>query len=329
MPPVAYHELVPDPDVIALVHRRIAPYIHRTPLVTSNTIDQLLGARVWFKCENLQKVGAFKSRGAVNAVFSLEDEDVVKGVCTHSSGNHAQALARAAALRGVPAYIVMPQNAPAVKVEAVKQYGGIITFCQPTLEARESTLMRIQNETGAAEVHPYNHPEVILGQATCAREIFEEIPEPPDFIMTPVGGGGLLSGTCLSTECWSPETKIIAAEPEGADDAYRSFKSGVLQPSVHPVTIADGLLTSLGSLTWPIIRKYADDIITASDAYIISALRLVLERMKMVVEPSAVLPLAVLLKCHEEEPVNRFRGKRIVVILSGGNIDVSHLPFKN
>lgn len=319
--------LQPHPEQIAGAHLRIQPYIHRTPVLTSEMINDLMGCRIWFKGENFQKVGAFKSRGAVHAILSAPSEEVSYGVCTHSSGNHAQALARAAHLFGIPSFIVMPGNAPAIKIAAVKHYGGQITFCEPTLKAREETLALIKAQTGAMEIHPYNHPEVILGQATCAKEVFEQIPETLDIIMTPVGGGGLLSGTCLSTQCWSPTTLIMAGEPEGADDAYRSLKAGHLIPSEKPETIADGLLTSLGSNTWPVIQRYVHDIITADDSYIIRAMKLIWERMKIVVEPSAVLPLAALMKLKDNQAFTPYAGKKIAIILSGGNIDLNHLPW--
>ncbi len=319
--------LQPDRLRTEEAHRRIAAYIHRTPLLSSRNINQLLGAELWFKCENFQKAGAFKSRGACNAVFSLSEKEASRGVCTHSSGNHAQALARAAGLRSISAHIVMPSNAPAVKVNAVKHYGGIITFCEPTLEARESMLSGIRETTGAVEIHPYNHPDVIYGQSTCAKEVFEDLDVQPDIIITPVGGGGLLTGTCLSTRIWAPGTLVMAAEPEGADDAFRSFTSGVLVPSENPKTIADGLLTSLGSLTWPVIRDEVAAIHTVPDELIVQAMKLLMERMKLVVEPSAAVTLAALLKMHQNPEGNPFRGKKVVLVLSGGNVDVSRLPF--
>src|SRR5512139_1225791 len=231
---------------------RIKPYIHRTPVLTNESLNQKVGAHVFLKCENMQKVGAFKFRGASNAVYSLSDEEAAHGVCTHSSGNHAQALALAARMRGIPAYIVMPNNAPQVKKDAVAGYGGIITFCEPTLEARESTLAKVVAETGANIVHPYNDERVIAGQGTATLELLESVPD-LDVILTPVGGGGLLSGTSIAAKGLKPSIRVIAGEPEMADDAYRSMKEGKIIPSVHPKTIADGLLTSLGTLTFPII----------------------------------------------------------------------------
>lgn len=300
---------------------RIAPYINRTPILNSDQVNQFTGARVYFKCENFQKAGAFKSRGAVNATFSLSDSEIKKGVATHSSGNHAQALARAAKLRNVKAHIVMPETSPEVKVNAVKHYGGLITFCKPTLAAREETLDHIIEKTGACEIHPYNIPPVIAGQGTCALEIIEDLGL-PDIILTPVGGGGLLSGTAACAKSISENIRVIAAEPEGANDAFQSFYSGSFVPSVNPLTIADGLLTSLGSITYPIIRKLVDEIYTVSEADIINAMHFVWERMKIVIEPSSAVPVAALFK-HKE----LFKNKKIAVILSGGNVDLNKLPW--
>ncbi len=269
----------------------------------------------------MQKAGAFKSRGACNAVFSLSEEQLKKGVGTHSSGNHAQALARAAAIRNTDAYIVMPETSPKVKVAGVEGYGGKITFCKPTLQAREETLKKIIDHTGALEIHPYNDYSIIAGQATAALELLEEIGE-PEIVMAPVGGGGLLSGTALTTKYTSPKTLVIAAEPEMADDAYRSFYEGRFIPSDNPKTIADGLLTSLGSLTYPIIMDHVDGIVTVSEEGIIRAMRLVWERMKIIIEPSSAVPLASILE--EKVDVN---GKSVGIILSGGNIDLDKLPW--
>jgi threonine dehydratase len=313
--------MVPDLRKITEAANRIKPYIHRTPVMTCESIDSLLGARIYFKCENLQKVGAFKSRGACNAVFSLSEEEVRRGVATHSSGNHAQALSRAAGLRNTKAFIVMPETSSPVKINAVKGYGGEITFCKPTLEAREATLKTILERTGAVEIHPYNDYRIIAGQATAALELIADT-VPLDFIMAPVGGGGLLSGTALATHYLSPGTKVIAGEPEMANDAYRSFYEGKFIPSVNPKTIADGLLTSLGTLTYPIIREHVHQIVTVSEAGIVAAMRLVWERMKILIEPSSAVPLAGLLENKFD-----FRGKRIGIIISGGNIDLDHLPW--
>jgi len=281
----------------------------------------MVGAKLYFKCENLQKAGAFKSRGACNAIFSLDEIQLRRGVCTHSSGNHAQALARAARLRNARAYIVMPETSPAVKVAGVKSYGGSITFCKPTLAAREETLRHIAEKHGALEIHPYNDLRIICGQATAAMELIEQT-DKLDIIMAPVGGGGLLSGTALATKYFSRGTRIIAGEPEMANDAYRSFHNGVFVPSKNPKTIADGLLTSLGSLTFPIIMEYVDDIVCCSEESIVRAMRLIWERMKIVIEPSSAVPLA----CILEGKVN-VKGKRAGIILSGGNVDMDRLPW--
>jgi threonine dehydratase len=290
-------------------------------VLSSQSIDSICGAKLFFKCENLQKVGAFKYRGATNAVQSLNPDEAKKGVATHSSGNHAAALACAATTIGIPAYIVMPKTAPQIKKEAVKGYGAIITFCEPTQKSREETLDKVVKETGAEFVHPYNDYRVIAGQATAALELIEAIGN-PDIIMTPVGGGGLLSGTCLSNSALSPRTTIYAAEPKGADDAYRSLKEGRIVPSVNPVTIADGLLTSLSDKTYPIIKEHVREIVTVSEENIIRAMRLIWERMKIIVEPSAAVPLGAVL----EQP-EIFKDQRVGIILSGGNVDLSKLPF--
>ncbi len=300
---------------------RIASYVHYTPMLTSNLINQVVDNQLFFKCENFQKAGAFKSRGAVNALLMLGNEERRRGVATHSSGNHAQALARAAQILGVPAYVVMPENSPKVKIAAVKDYGGTITFCKPTLEARESTLKSVIEQTGATEIHPYNNYQVITGQATAAAELFEQS-EALDLLLCPVGGGGLLSGTALSAAYFSESTRVIACEPAGADDAYRSFEAGKIIPSIHPKTLADGLLTSLGEKNFPIIQRYVDQIVTVSEEGIIKAMRLIYERMKIVIEPSSAVPLAALLE--GKIPAKK---RRIGIILSGGNVDLSSLPF--
>jgi threonine dehydratase len=313
--------LLPSFSDIQTAHNRIRPFIHRTPVLTSKSINQIVGAELFFKCENFQKVGAFKFRGACNSVLALSDEEAKKGVCTHSSGNHAAALALAARMRGIPAYIVMPENAPEIKKKAVAGYGAQITFCEPTLAARESTLKKVAAETGATEIHPYNYFNVICGQGTAAKELIEETGQ-LDIIMAPVGGGGLLSGTAISAKAMLPEVKVIAAEPAGADDAFRSFQSKTLQPSVNPKTIADGLLTSLGSITFPIIQNEVDQIVTVSEESIVAAMRMVWERMKIIIEPSSAVPLAAIL----EKKVD-VKGKKVGIILSGGNVDLGRLPF--
>ena len=311
----------PTLDDIIQAANRIKPYIHRTPVMTSENISRLTGAMLFFKCENLQKAGAFKSRGACNGVFSLSPEELSRGVATHSSGNHAQALARAASLRGTTAYVVMPETAPIIKVNAVKHYGGKITFCQPTLAAREETLQKIIGETGAREIHPYNDLRTITGQATAAMEFLADTDD-LDILLAPVGGGGLLSGTALSTSYLSPATRVIGAEPAMADDASRSFREKTFFPSENPRTIADGLLTSLGTLTFPIILDLVSDILTVSEASIIQAMQLTWERMKIIIEPSSAVPLAAVL----EHP-SVFRNKRTGIIISGGNCDLMKLPW--
>jgi threonine dehydratase len=300
---------------------RIGPFIHRTPVLTCGALDGMSGARLFFKCENFQKVGVFKIRGATNAVSLLSQAEASRGVATHSSGNHAAALAVAAGRRGIRAYVVMPRNAPRVKKEAVAGYGAEIIFCEPTLESRESTLADVMARTGASLVHPYNDRRVIAGQGTAAMELCEETPG-LDVVIAPVGGGGLLSGTAIAVNGMSPGTTVLAAEPERADDACRSFRAGRIIPVEHPDTVADGLRTSLGSLTFPIIREYVSDILTVSEDAIVSSMRLVWERMKIVIEPSAAVPLAAVLG-HP----GTFSGKRVGVILSGGNVDLDALPW--
>lgn len=302
-------------------HDRIRPYIHRTPVMTSKSINEIVGAELFFKCENLQKVGAFKFRGACNSVFALSDEEAKNGVCTHSSGNHAAALALAARMREIPAYIVMPENAPEIKKKAVAGYGAQITFCEPTQAARESTLAKLAEQTSATEIHPYNYFNVICGQGTAAKELIEEIGM-LDVVMAPVGGGGLLSGTALSTRALLTEARVIASEPAGADDAFRSFYSKILHPSVAPKTIADGLLTSLGSITFPLVLANVDQIVTVSEENIVAAMRMIWERMKIIIEPSSAVPLAAII----ENKVD-VTGQKVGIILSGGNVDLGKLPF--
>jgi threonine dehydratase len=307
-------------DVIA-AHDRIRQFIHHTPVLTSKSINTIFNSEIFFKCENFQKVGAFKFRGATNAVLSLSADKARNGVGTHSSGNHAAALSLAARMKGIPAYIVMPRTAPEIKIKAVKGYGGKITFCEPTLEARESTMDKVIEETKAVFIPPYNHFDIISGQGTCAKELMEEIPD-LDIVMAPVGGGGLVSGTAISVKGISPGTKVVAVEPANADDAFRSFNAGKIIPSIHPNTIADGLLTSLGELTFAVIINKVDEIITVNESSIIQAMRMIWERMKIIVEPSGAVPLAALV-----EGKNVFRSKRIGIILSGGNADLDNLPF--
>jgi threonine dehydratase len=314
---------VTPPDLAAIREAadRIAPHAHRTPVFTSRTMDGRFGASLFFKCENLQRVGAFKFRGAANAVFSLSEAEAARGVATHSSGNHAQALALAARLRGIRAHIVMPENSPAVKVEAVRGYGGRVVLCAATQAAREESLAAVVAETGACFVHPYDDPRVVAGQATCALELLGQA-GPLDAILVPIGGGGLASGTLLTCGFTSPATAVYAVEPKGADDAFRSVRDGRLHASTDPRTIADGLCTSLGTLTFPIVKALVRAIVTVEEESIVAAMRLVWERMKLVVEPSAAVPLAALLE--GKIPVT---GKRVGVVLSGGNVDLGSLPW--
>jgi threonine dehydratase len=296
-------------------YARIKPYVHRTPVMTSEGINEIAGCKIFFKCENLQNVGAFKARGAMNAALSLSPEDLARGVATHSSGNHAQAIARAGKILNTKAYIVMPRTAPEIKKKGVRGYGGEIFECEPNLESRESTLKEVIAKTGATEIHPFNNYNVIAGQATAAKELYEEV-NGLDFIVAPVGGGGLLSGTALATKFFSPATIVVAGEPEGADDAFRSMKSGKIEAS-QSNTIADGLLTSLGDKTFPIIKEYVKEIITVNDQEIIAAMRLIWERLKIIVEPSGTVPFAAVLKDKE-----KFKDKRVGIIFSGGNVDL-------
>lgn len=302
--------------------QRIKPYAHRTPVMTNESLNQQVDAQVYMKCENLQKVGAFKFRGATNAVFSLTDEEAARGVVTHSSGNHAAALALAARNRGIPAYIVMPSNAPQVKKEAVAGYSGQITFCEPTLQARESTMESIREKTGAAVIHPYNNERVIAGQGTAALELLADFPD-LDVIIAPVGGGGLLSGTSIAAKGLKPGIRVIAGEPEMADDAFRSMQAGRIIPSENPKTVADGLLTSLGNLTFPIIQQNVEQIVTVSEAGIIAAMKFIWERAKIIIEPSSAVAIGVLW----EKKID-LSGLKIGVIISGGNADLAKLPWQ-
>ncbi len=309
--------IIPTYKDVLNAEKIVNQFAHRTPVLTCKSINQICGCEIFFKCENFQKVGAFKFRGAVNSIFSLSEIDARNGVATHSSGNHAQAIALAAKMRGIPAIIVMPDNSPKVKSEAVAGYGAEIVFCKPTLEERESTLNQIVAERNCTFIHPYNNPMVIAGQATAAKELIEEIPD-LNYIIAPVGGGGLMSGTLLSAKALSPNIKVIGAEPEGADDAYRSLLKGEIVPSINPNTIADGLLTSLGEITFDIIKNNIFQIVTASDEYAISAMKLIWERMKMIIEPSSAFPLAVLM----QNKIN-LKNCRIGIIISGGNVDIA------
>jgi threonine dehydratase len=302
-------------------HLRIKDFIHRTPILASKSINEIVGGNLFFKCENFQKVGAFKFRGACNAVFSLSEKEARRGVATHSSGNHAAALALAAKMRGISAHIVMPQNSPEIKKKAVAGYGANITFCEPTLQSREFTLTEVIKKTGATEIHPYNNFNVIAGQGTAVKEMIEDGGD-FDIILTPVGGGGLLSGTAISTKKLLPDCKVIAAEPAGADDAFQSFQAKKLIPSINPKTIADGLLTSLGDRNFAIIMDNVDDVVTVSEKSIVDAMRMIWERMKIIIEPSSAVPLAAIL----EKKVD-VKNKKAGIILSGGNLDLGKLPF--
>ena len=302
-------------------HRRIGSYIHRTPVLTSSYFNRLTGGELFFKCENFQKVGAFKFRGACNAVMSLSNSEGEKGIITHSSGNHAQAVALAARMNGHQATIVMPENAPKVKVNAVREYGAEIVFCESTIQARDETAQKIIAETGATFIHPYNHPAVIAGQGTAAKELLEEQPD-LDIIMAPVGGGGLISGTAITAKHLNPKISIIGAEPERADDAFRSFHSGKIEPVLRTDTVADGLRTSLGELTFQVIQTHLDDIVTVSEESIIRDMRAVWERMKIIIEPSCSVPLSAIL----DKKVD-VKGKKVGIILTGGNVDLENLPW--
>jgi threonine dehydratase len=314
---------LPSFDDIRAAAQRIAPYAHRTPVMTSAFFDRLTGGQLYFKCENLQKVGAFKFRGACNAVFSLPDEALRRGVATHSSGNHAQALALAARLRGTKAYIVMPRNAPEVKRRAVADYGAQIIPCEPTVADREGTAARVVDQTGATLIHPYNDPRIIAGQGTAALELLANVPD-LDYLLAPVGGGGLISGTAIAAAGVSPKTRVIAAEPAAADDACRSLRAGRILPSENPQTIADGLRTSLGELTFAAIQQHVQEIVIVSEEAIVTALRHVWERMKIVIEPSSAVPVAALVEKKLD-----VAGKRVGIVLSGGNVDLANLPFRS
>lgn len=311
----------PTKQNILDAHECIIKQIRRTPILTSSTLNSIFGCELYFKCENFQKVGAFKFRGASNAVLSLSDKELQAGVATHSSGNHAAAIALAAKMKNTPSYIVMPKTAPQIKKNAVRGYGAKIIFCEPTLQAREEALNKVVGETGAIFIHPYDNYSIIAGQATCAKEIYDELTN-LDFIITPVGGGGLLSGTCLSTKYFSPNTKVIGAEPKEADDAFRSIRDGKIYPSVNPKTICDGLLTYLSEKTFSIIKNNVNEILTAEENSIINAMRMIWERMKIIIEPSSAVTLAVIMENKE-----KFFGKKVALILSGGNVDLSKLPW--
>jgi threonine dehydratase len=313
--------IIPEFSDIQSAHQRIKSFIHRTPVMTSRLLNEIFGCDLYFKCENFQKVGAFKFRGATNAVLLLNDDQKKRGVVTHSSGNHAAALALAARMNGIKAFIVMPENAPSVKREAVAGYGAIITFCKPTLASREETCRVIMEREGATLVHPYDNFNVICGQGTAALELLEDIRD-LEIIAAPIGGGGLMSGTAITTRGIDKRIKVIGAEPLNADDAWKSFKTGILTPSVNPVTIADGLLTSLSNLTYSIVTNNVDDIFTVREETIIDCMKLIWERMKIIVEPSSATVLAAVI-----ENKDFFKGKKTGLILSGGNVDLRKLPF--
>ena len=306
---------------IRAAHARIADKIHRTPVLTSATLDALCGAQLFFKCENFQKIGAFKARGATNAVFALTEAEAANGVATHSSGNHAAALARAARLRGIPAHIVMPSNAPKTKIESVRRNGGIIVFCEPTLLAREAACAKIIAETGARLVHPFDDYAVMAGQGTATLELLEQAPD-LDLIIVPVGGGGLLCGTAVAAKGARPGIRVIAAEPAGADDAARSVAAGRLIPLEQAATIADGLRTSLSARTFPLIQQQVDGIVTVSEESIVAAMRRIWEVLKIIIEPSCAVPYAAVM----DEKID-VSGKRVGIILTGGNVDLDALPW--
>lgn len=313
----------PDLDAIRAAQARIAPHVHRTPVMSSRSLDEAAGgARLFFKCENFQKVGAFKARGAANAVFSLTAEESRRGVVTHSSGNHGAALAYAATRRGIPAWIVMPDNAPAIKQANVRGFGGTIRFCTPTIAAREATCAQVQAETGATLVHPYDDERVIAGQGTAALELLDDVPD-LDVVIVPCGGGGLLSGTAIATKGTRPGVQVWGAEPKAADDAQRSLVAGRILPSENPRTIADGLRAPLGEQTFAVISRLVDGIGAASEDAIVRAMRMTWERLKIVIEPSSAVPLACLL-----EGTIDVRGMRVGIIVTGGNVDLDHLPWQ-
>jgi len=312
---------IPTYEDMLAAHERIKPYIHRTPVLTSSFLNDLTGAELFFKCENFQKAGAFKVRGASNAVFGLSDEMAARGVATHSSGNHALSLSYAAGRRGIPCHVVMPRTAPQAKKDAVRGYGGIITECEPSTTSREAVFAQVQAETGAEFVHPYNDPRVIAGQGTCSKELMEQT-DGLDAVIAPIGGGGMVSGCCLTLSTLAPEVAIYAAEPEQADDAYRSFKAGHIIADDAPETIADGLKVPLKENTWHFVSHHVTDILTTSEQEIIDAMKLTWARMKIVMEASCAPPLAAILKNPDI-----FRGKRVGVIITGGNVDLDKLPW--
>jgi threonine dehydratase len=313
--------IIPTYDDVLAAHARIAPHIHRTPVLTSTYFNDLTGAELFFKCENFQKAGAFKVRGACNAVFGLSDAMAARGVATHSSGNHALSLSYAAGRRGIPCHVVMPRTAPQAKKDAVRGYGGVITECEPSTSSREAVFADLQASTGAEFVHPYNDPRVIAGQATCSRELLDQVQD-LDAIIAPIGGGGMISGTCLTVSAIAPGVAVYAAEPKNADDAWRSFKAGHIIADDAPQTVADGLKVPLKDLTWHFVSRHVTDVFTATEDQIIAAMKLTWQRMKIVMEPSCAVPLATILANPEV-----FRGRRVGVVITGGNVDLDTLPW--
>ena len=311
-----------DLAAIRAAHERIRPYVHQTTVLTSSRLDAAIGASLFFKCENFQKTGSFKARGATNAVFFLNDAAANRGVATHSSGNHGAAVARAAKLRGAPAYIVMPSNSSRVKMRAVEGYGGRVILCEPTQAAREATCADVVAKTGATLIHPFENQQVMAGQGTAAVELLEKVAD-LDLVLCPVGGGGLLSGTAVAARTMRPEIKVIGVEPANADDAARSFRSGKLMRVDKPNTIADGLRTNIGATNFAIARDYVSDIVTVAEETIVSAMRAIWETMKIVIEPSAAVPYAAIL-----ENKIKLQGKRVGIIVTGGNIDLDALPWE-
>jgi threonine dehydratase len=314
-------DMTVDLPAILSAHERIRPHIHRTLVLTSSRLNQTSSASLFFKCENFQKIGAFKARGATNAVLSLDEATARRGVATHSSGNHGAAVARAAKLRGIPAHIVMPSNSAKVKIRAVESYGARVVFCEPTEEAREATCADVIAKTGATLIHSFENPDVIAGQGTAAVELLEDVPD-LDLVMCPVGGGGLLAGTAVAAKSMRPNVKVIAAEPENADDAAQSFRAGRRLVTEKKFTIADGLRTNIGEPNFAIVQSYVDDIVTVSEEAIISAMRTIWETMKIIIEPSAAVPYAAI-----ADGVIDIAGKRVGIILTGGNVDLDALPW--
>ncbi len=314
---------IPTLEDIQEAHEAISHMIHRTPVLKCRSLDNISGARLFFKCENFQKVGAFKMRGAASAILRLSEQEREQGVTTHSSGNHAQALARAAKVLGIKSYIVMPANAPRIKMTATAGYGAEIIPCEPTLASRESTLKLVQERTGAVFIHPYNDYNIIAGQATAAKELIDDVSD-LDAILAPIGGGGLMSGTALASRYLTPQTKVFGSEPANVDDAFRSIRAGRIEVNTTTDTIADGLRTNLGDKTFDILYRHLDDIFTVSEEAIVQAMRMVWERMKIIIEPSCAVPFAAVLQNPEI-----FSGKRVGIILSGGNVDLDDLPFRS